>query len=250
MTQDTPAPQKPHAELLYSDELLLAANKPAGVFVTPQTLKVGLPDLLREGAYGLPADAALHVVQRINENASGVALYAYTAAAAKKLAAQFAAGTAQTTYHALVGGYVDEPEGTIDVLLYYDKRAGVLRASDRRGKPAQTHYRVLERVAGNTWLECRCEPDRSDQLRIHLAAIGHPLTVDPQFGGGQAIRLSEYKPRYRPNRRGEERPLIDRLTLHVAELTLSHPQTNEQLTITAPLPKDLRATLNQLGRLC
>ena len=250
MTHTTPDSQKPRTDVLHCDEVLLAANKPAGVFVTPQTLEIGLPDLLRDGSFGIPADAPLHVVQRLNEDASGVVLYARTPVAAKNVEAQFRNGSATTTYHALVSGYVEEPEGTIDILLYYDKRAGRLHPSERRGQPATTRYRLLERVAGNTWLECHCEPDRSDQLRIHLAAIGHPLTVDPQFGGGQAVRLSEYKPRYRPNRRGGERPLIDRLTLHVAALTLDHPETNRRLTIKAPLPKDLRATLNQLGRLC
>jgi 23S rRNA-/tRNA-specific pseudouridylate synthase len=82
-----------------------------------------------------------------------------------------------------------------------------------------------------------------------MAAIGHPLSVDPLYGGGQAILLSHYKPRYRTNRRGEERPLIDRLTLHAARITFEHPTTRQPLTVEAPPPKDFRATVSQLARL-
>ena len=87
------------------------------------------------------------------------------------------------------------------------------------------------------------------QVRVHLAAIGHPLTIDADFGGGRAVLLSDYKPGYRPSGRHAERPLIERLTLHAATVSFRHPGTDASLRFTAPLPKDLRATLVQLRRL-
>jgi 23S rRNA-/tRNA-specific pseudouridylate synthase len=82
-----------------------------------------------------------------------------------------------------------------------------------------------------------------------MAAIGHPLTVEPLYGGGMAVMLSSYKSDYRKSRRHEERPLIDRLTLHALRITIQHPRGTRAMTVEAPLPKDFRATLTQLGRL-
>ena len=107
----------------------------------------------------------------------------------------------------------------------------------------------MQRLVGNTWLECRPQTGRTHQIRAHLAAIGHPLSVDPLYGGGQAVLLSHYKPGYQPNRRREERPLVNRLTLHAARIRFEHPATRQPVSFESPLPKDLRATLRQLGRL-
>jgi 23S rRNA pseudouridine1911/1915/1917 synthase len=174
--------------------------------------------------------------------------YTRTAAAGRHLTRQFEEGRAQTVYLALVTGCVEE-DGEIDMLLRYDKRAGRLSASSRRGRPSLTRYRVVERVAGNTLLECRPLRERTDQVRAHLAAIGHPLSVDCEYGGGSAVLLSSYKPDYRPSGRHAERPLIDRLALHSASVFVAHPATGRPMRLTAPLPKDLRATLAQLRRL-
>ena len=121
--------------------------------------------------------------------------------------------------------------------------------SEKRGKPSRTSYHILQRVAGHTWLECRPLTGRMHQIRVHLAAIGHPLSVDPPYGGGQAIFLSHLKPNYHPNRREEERPLIDRLTLHAARIAFTHPAMEQSMSIESPVPKDLRSTLTQLARL-
>lgn len=236
-------------DVLHLDAELLVVDKPAGVLLTPQRGEgIGLPDLLRDRAE-LGADEPFRPVHRLPEQASGVVVYARTAAAQRELTEQFARGRAGVVYLALVAGYV-EADGEIDIPLHYDKNAGRLQASRRRGAPALTRYRVAQRVAGNTLLECRMEVERTDQLRVHLAAIGHPLAVDPAFGGGSAVLLSEYKPDYRPSGRRPERPLVDRLTLHAASVSLVHPARHASMQFTAPLPKDLRATLVQLGRLC
>jgi RluA family pseudouridine synthase len=235
-------------EILHLDSDLLVVDKPSGVLPTPQRGEgIGLPNLLRERVE-LAEDEPFRLVHRLPEQASGAVVYARTAAGQRELVAQFREGRAEVIYLALVAGYV-ERDGEIDIPLYYDKRTGKLQASERRGTPAVTHCRIVERVAGNTLLECRPKNERADQVRVHLAASGHPLTVDPAFGGGSAVLLSDYKPGYRPSGRRAERPLIERLTLHAATVSLAHPGDGRPMQVSAPVPKDLRATLAQLGRL-
>jgi 23S rRNA pseudouridine955/2504/2580 synthase/23S rRNA pseudouridine1911/1915/1917 synthase len=151
-------------------------------------------------------------------------------------------------YYAIVVGVV-AGDGEIDLRVVFDQRHNCVRTTMLpRGKPALTRYRVLQRLAGHTLLECHPVTGRMHQIRVHLAAIGHPLAVDPLYGGGRAVLLSHYKPDYRPSTRRPERPLIDRLTLHAAQITFEHPATGERMTLKAPPPKDLRATITQLGR--
>jgi 23S rRNA pseudouridine1911/1915/1917 synthase len=234
--------------LLHVDEHVVAVDKPPGVLsVAGRGEAPSGMDLLR-GRRGFAADEPLRVVHRLDKDASGVLIYARTLAAQQDLVTQFMQRRLEKVYYALVSGYVTA-DGEIDLPLLFDRRRNRVEVSAQRGKPSLTRYRVVQRVTGNTWLECRPLTGRMHQLRAHLAAIGHPLSVDPLYGGGQAILLSHYKPDYRPNRRQAERPLVDRLTLHAARITFAHPGTGAAVTIESPLPKDLRATLAQLGRL-
>lgn len=236
------------AELLYVDADVLVVNKPAGVVLgRGGSGHLGLPELL-EGRGGFEDTPSLRIVHRLHEHASGVVVYARSRAAQQELIGQFREGTAEVTYLAIVTGHV-AADGQIDQPLYFDTRLGKLQASQSRGRPAATRYRVIERICGHTVLECRPLRERTDQVRAHLAAIGHPLAVDPQFGGAHAVRLSDYKADYRPSRRRPERPLVQRLTLHAARVRFRHPSGGGPLEFAAPLPKDLRATLNQLRRL-
>lgn len=243
-----PRRRSPLPAILHVDAELLVVDKPSGVLLVPgRADNAGLPDLIR-GQSGLPDDGPCRIVHRLHEHASGVVVYARTPKVQRILLEQFRQGRAGTVYLALVSGYVED-DGEIDIPVYFDKRAGKLQASARRGEQAVTRYRVIERVAGNTLLECRPLNERTDQVRAHLAAIGHPLTVDADYGGGEAVLLSDYKPDYRPSGRRPERPLVQRLTLHATEVSLVHPASGAPARFAAPLPKDLGATLRQLGRL-
>ncbi len=224
-------------------------DKPPGVLSAPG--RGGQPcaiDLLH-GRPELAGRESLRIVHRLDQDASGVLLYARTLQAQRHLVRQFADRKVEKVYYALVTGCVTS-DGQIGLSLVYDRRHQRVRPSAvGEGKPSLTHYRVLQRLAGNTLVECRPLTGRLHQVRAHLAAIGHPLTVDPLYGGGQAVLLSNYKPDYRPPRRHPERPLISRLTLHAARIAFVHPTTGAYLTIESPLPKDFRATIRQLGRL-
>jgi RluA family pseudouridine synthase len=190
-------------------------------------------------------------VHRLDRDTSGVLVYARTADARRSLAQQFRRRTVEKTYLALVRGAVerdleiDLPIRTLDGRT----RAAVERGNHADAKPALTRVHVRERFGGHTLVECRPKTGRLHQIRVHLAAMGFPLAVDPVYGSGEGLWLSALKADYRRSRSHEERPLIGRLTLHAASLAIDHPVHGERLTFTADLPKDFRAAITQLRRL-
>lgn len=245
--------------ILHVDEDVIVVNKPSGLLsVAGRAHEVSLRELLRAHPRVLETlrpeerdprfGVNIRGVHRLDRDASGVILFARSLEAQRDLVRQFEQREVEKIYHAIVSGYVLH-DGVVDRPLMIDESAGRSRVSDRRGKASVTEFRVLQRLAGNTLVECRPLTGRMHQIRVHMATIGHPLAVDPVYGGGEAIYLSHHKPKYRPSTRHEERPLIGRLTLHAYRLTVMHPRTREKVTFEAPLPKDFRATVNQLGRL-
>lgn len=232
--------------VLYADESILAVDKPPGVTSVPGRGARDLPRVLREiGAVG--PDEPLLPVHRLDRGASGVLLYARRVEAQRSLSAQWASRTVEKVYLALVAGHL-EGEGVIDAPLRIDRDRRQVEAVRRGGREAITRYRVVEHVAGHTVVACQPVTGRLHQIRVHLKSIGYPLAVDPLYGSSRGIMLSQFKRSYRANRRREERPLIDRLTLHAQRLSFEHPATGEHMTIEAPLPKDLRVTIDQLRR--
>lgn len=231
--------------IIHMDDHLLVVDKPAGVLSVPG--RGGDPciaDLLR-GRQGLSAEEPFRSVHRLDRDASGVIVFARTPAAERHLTEQFSDRQVEKVYLALVrGGVADDGEVNLPLEANEDHtRAEVCLAG---GKPSVTLYSVIERVTAHTLLECRPLTGRLHQIRVHLAAIGHPLAVDPLYGGAEALYLSTYKAGYRPSRKHAERPLIGRLTLHAVRITLDHPTGPGRVMYESPLPKDFRATLNQL----
>jgi RluA family pseudouridine synthase len=234
--------------LLHVDHELVAIDKPPRMLAAPgRGPELCAVDVLRARPE-LQDNPAVRIVHRLDQDASGVLLYARTLEAQRHLVRQFVERRVHKAYLALVGGVVPA-DGEIDLPLAFDRRHNRVRVSSGAGKHALTRYRVVQRLAGHTLLECQPVTGRLHQIRAHLAAIGHPLAVDPLYGGGQSLLLSHYKIDYRPNRRRPEHPLIARLTLHAARITFEHPATGQPLTLAAPWPKDLRAAVTQLSRL-
>jgi 23S rRNA pseudouridine1911/1915/1917 synthase len=241
-------PRRPRPPaIIYLDEHFAAVEKPARLLALPgRTAEPSVPDRL-PGPLAREA-AAWSAPHRLDSEASGIQLYARTPAAERALLALFEQQAIERTYAALVLGYVVS-EGEVALQLNFNKKLERLEATPFRGKPAVTTYQIVQRVAGHTLLACRPRPDWACQLRAHLLAVGHPLAVDPLYGDGAALLLSRFKPDYRPSQRRTERPLLDRLGLHAGEVAFTHPFTGVPVRLTAPLPKDFRATLTQLGRL-
>ncbi len=236
---------RPQPRIVHRTDTLLVVEKPAGL-----ALSGGAPgedDLATWIRQNADFDHALPVY-RLEKGASGLVLFAASSVVRRQLMRQFVDNRAARTYIAIASGYLLEETCVADTPLVYNKRAGRMEESVHRGKPAHTTVRVLERISGNTVIQCDPHPGRVHQVRVHLSGLGYPLTVDPVYGGGLRVMLSDYKPGYRPSKRHEERPLIDRLTLHLGSLRFTSPEDAPEAFEMA-LPKDMRATVNQLGRL-
>ena len=122
-----------------------------------------------------------------------------------------------------------------------------MRVVKKGGKPSLTEYEPIQSFRGYTLLAARPKTGRTHQIRVHMAAIGFPLAVDPLYGGRESMMLSELKPGYRPKAGRPERPIIDRLTLHASEISLPLMQGGTA-TIQAAYPKDLRVLLSKMEK--
>jgi 23S rRNA pseudouridine1911/1915/1917 synthase len=236
-------------EVVYEDPDLVVVDKPAGVVVHPGagtkggTLIAGLlaryPDIADLGGVSDPARPG--VVHRLDKGTSGLLVVARSARAYRSLVAQMGARTVGRRYLALVAGHVADARGVIDAPVGRSQRTPTKMAVTPSGRPARTRYVVMdrfERLFGrHGWvtrpaslLACTLETGRTHQIRVHFAAIGHPVVGDDRYGVKGAHGIS-----------GVLEP--GRLFLHAAELTIDHPVSGEKMTWTSPLPHDLRAVL-------
>ncbi len=259
--------------ILYEDDDVLVVNKPAGLSVEPERwardqacLSGALLELARERSASArvdgenpegpkPIDVRHRLVHRIDKGTSGAVLVAKHLEAERALRRAFDAGTVHKRYLALVEGEHPLPDGeseTLDMPLGPDaRRSGQQCVDPRKGKPSRTRVSVERRFRGYTLLACEPLTGRTHQIRVHLAAAGFPLAVDFQYGRQDALHLSRIKADYRPKRGRPERPLIDRLTLHAAEIAipeLSGSDGGTRTRVEAPVPKDLERTLKQLAK--
>lgn len=234
-------------QILFQDQALIAVNKPAQVLVIPDRWDQSKPNLLEMLKRGHP-DELFYVVHRLDEGTSGVVLFAKSADVHQHLNQQWQERRVTKTYLAIVRGEMSDPAGTIDLPIGPSSQKGGRMTVQSRGKASTTRYEVLQRFRGFTAVKLVPETGRTHQIRVHLAAIGHPLAVDPLYGGDPAIYLSRLKPHYKPKAEEPERPLIQRLTLHALEIRFEHPVTRSEVTIAAELPKDIRALLHALEK--
>jgi RluA family pseudouridine synthase len=233
-------------EILFEDESLIAVNKAAQVLSIPDRHR---PELTNIYALLLEKYGEIYIVHRIDKDTSGVLLFAKTAAAHKSLSEQFEDRTTVKLYKALVIGCPFEEEGRIEAgIAHHPTQLGLMCVSSK-GKESITEYRVLEKFKNYSLLECNILTGRTHQIRVHLKHIGHPLVVDFQYGGKESFFLSEFKKRkFNLGKWEEEVPMLSRVPLHAYSLTFNHPVSGEQMTLTAEMPKDMRAVLSQLAK--
>ncbi len=232
------------SEIVFEDDVLVVLNKPSGLLVVPDRYDPRIPNLqilLRE-KYG-----QVFVVHRIDRETSGLVVFAKTAEAHRSLSVQFEDRETEKLYQAICLGETGDERGKIDLPISEDSKAkGRMRVDRSDGKESITNYRVIERFSGYTHVELRPETGRMHQIRVHLSSIGLPILGDRKYGGGDGLLLSSIKSPYRAN--GEEKPLLSRTALHAAQLAFSHPTTGARMTFEAPIPKDMRISLNYLRK--
>ncbi len=241
-------------EVLYQDEHLLAVNKPAGLPVEPSRWGEH-PDHLggavlawaeRELAVDGVLEKRPRALHRLDLGTSGVILYALSLDAERHYRRLFEQREVDKVYHALVIGEMRHG-GSVDAALEEIQGGKRMQLARKGGKPAYTDYTPLRIFRGFTLVEARPRSGRMHQIRVHLASVGHPLMVDPLYGGRPQVLLSEIKPGYRAKAGRVEKPLLDRLSLHATTIALPAFQGG-RVEIEAPYPKDLRVLLAKLEK--
>jgi 23S rRNA pseudouridine1911/1915/1917 synthase len=218
--------------IVYEDEALIVVDKPAGLVVHPGS---GNPDGTLQNAllHHAPSLAALPragIVHRLDKDTSGLLVVAKTPEAQTDLVRQLAARTVKREYLALVRGDLARPI-TIDAPIGRHPTQRTSMAVVERGRPARTHVVIVERFGIATLLRCRLETGRTHQIRVHLAAAGHPIVGDPT---------------YRGRRSTASLPAFSRQALHALHLGLVHPVTRKAMHWESPLPADFAALVEAL----
>ena len=245
-----PRPADPLAEdipitVVHEDRHLLVVDKPAGLVVHPGagrasgTLVNALLHRVRDLS-GVGGVLRPGIVHRLDRGTSGLLVVAKDDATHLALSRQFSGRTVEKEYLAVVLGVPRAAEGTIDVPIGRDpihRQRMSVRAP--RGRAARSTYRVVEALDGAALLRVRIATGRTHQIRVHLAALGHPVAGDATYGGRRSPA----------SRRPEARAALEALArpaLHAARLAFTHPSSGERVSFDSPLPRDLQALLAAL----
>ena len=243
-------PEEIPLNIVYEDEELIVINKPAGLVVHPGhgnysgTLVNGLIYHFQH----LPNNSSDRpgLVHRIDKDTSGLLVVAKTEYAMANLASQFFNRTTERLYVALVWGSLQEEEGTITGhigrSLKNRLQMDVYPEGDV-GKPAITHYRVLERFSYVTLVECRLETGRTHQIRAHFKHIGHPLFNDERYGGDKILKGTTFT-KYRQFVENCFQ-VLPRQALHAKTLGFEHPISKKRLYFDSDLPVDMSLCLEK-----
>ncbi|HSK50067.1 MAG TPA: RluA family pseudouridine synthase [Solirubrobacterales bacterium] len=218
---------EPALRVVHLDDDLAVIEKPAGLVVHPApshrgpTLVSELGELLGGGA----DPERPGIVHRLDKGTSGLLVVARDEEAHAALQEQVREREVERVYLALAGGRLASRTGTIDAPIgRASRQRHRMAVSGAASRQARTHFEVLELLPRESYLEARLETGRTHQIRAHFAAIGHPLTGDPTYGGAERYGLG-------------------RQFLHAHRLAFAHPRTGARLSFSSPLPGDLEAAM-------
>lgn len=212
-------------DILYEDEDLLLINKPAGIAVHPAALTEETATIAGAAAHYLHSES-FHAVNRLDRGTTGVMAVAKTGFIHARCMAMLHTDDFRREYRAVCEGIPSPAEGDIDLPIGRAESSLLKRQTDPLGQPAHTHYEVLAASQGRALLRLTPTTGRTHQLRLHMAAIGHPLTGDWLYGT-------------------EDKSLIARPALHSCRLRMVHPLTGAVIDVTAPLPEDIQRLLKE-----
>ncbi|WP_240321176.1 RluA family pseudouridine synthase [Kordia sp. SMS9] len=233
-------------DVVYEDDDLLVVNKPAGMVVHPGhgNYSGTLINALIYHFDNLPKNSNERpgLVHRIDKDTSGLLVVAKTEEAMTHLSKQFFDKTSERIYYALVWGNVEEDEGTVEGNIGRHPKNRlqntVYTGEDAdKGKPAVTHYKVLERFGYVTLVSCQLETGRTHQIRVHMKHIGHTLFNDERYGGERILKgttFTKYK-QFVDNCF----KILPRQALHAKTLGFIHPRTGEKMSFNSEVPNDI-----------
>ncbi len=237
-------------DIVYEDDEILLINKPAGLVVHPGhgNYTGTLVNALAFHFQNLPLNSSERpgLVHRIDKDTSGLLVIAKTETAMTHLAKQFEAKTSEREYIALVWGIVKEDEGTIvgNIARHpRDRMQMSVYADPEIGKPAITHYKVIERLTYVTLVSCTLETGRTHQIRVHMKHLGHTLFNDERYGGNLILKgttFTKYK-QFVDNCF----KILPRQALHAKTLGFVHPTTGEMMRFNTDLPEDMRLCIEK-----
>ncbi len=231
--------------IIFENDDFIALNKPSGLLSIPdrEGKEVSLKNLLQEKYQ------KVFTVHRLDRDTSGLIVFAKNEEAHRHLSMQFEGRQTKKIYAGLVIGSPSEKSGSINLPLAENTVQRGVMIVNRRGKESLTDYEVVEEFGLYTWMQFQIHTGRTHQIRVHMKEIGHPLVCDELYGDGKPVLLSNLKKKKFKLGKDvlEERPLLARLALHAYQLTFT-TQQGEKKELTAELPKDMRATLQQLQK--
>ena len=224
-------------DVVYNDENIIVINKPAGVAAHPSPGWKGptvIGAVIAAGYTVTTSGAAERqgVVHRLDVGTTGLMVLAKDENSYSNLKDQFRDRTVKKVYHALVQGHMDPSEGTIDAPIDRHPKEDYRFAVVLNGKPSVTHYKTLEYFPAVSLVEIELETGRTHQIRVHFAALHHPLAGDMTYGADHTIAT---------------RLELTRPWLHAKELRFNHPITGSPLAFTCDYPEELTRTLTLLG---
>lgn len=229
-------------DIVYEDDTLLIINKPAGLVVHPAAGNWSgtLLNALLHYYPPLADIARCGIVHRLDKDTSGLLVVAKTLEAQTSLVRQLQARTVKREYRAIVWGQIWR-NGKVDQPIGRHSHARTKMAISRTGKPAITHYEVLERFGTNTYMRCSLETGRTHQIRVHMQYLAAPMVGDPVYGIGNIIPHKMMSPVLR-----EAISQFNRQALHAIKLGLIHPKTNEFMEWQIELADDMKGLLEAM----
>ena len=239
-------------DIVYEDEDLLVVNKPAGMVVHPGhgNYSGTLINALTFHFENLPNNSSNRpgLVHRIDKDTSGLLVIAKTEEAMAHLSNQFAEKTSEREYVALVWGNMDEDEGTIEGNIGRHPKNRLQNTvfegdNKDKGKPAVTHYKVLERLGYITLVSCKLETGRTHQIRVHMKHIGHTLFNDERYGGERILKGTTFT-KYKQFVENCFK-VLPRQALHAKTLGFEHPKTGKWLSFTSETPEDMQQCIEK-----
>ena len=231
--------------IIFENDDFVAINKEPGVLSIPDRhdeTQLSLYTILTQ-KYG-----RIFIVHRLDRDTSGLILFAKNEGTHKYLSQLFEQRNIQKKYLGIVRGSMPEKTGSVDEpIAEHPVKKGVMSVS-KKGKPSLTNYEVLEDYGIYSLVQFEIQSGRTHQIRVHTKYIGHPIICDEVYGDGKPILLSSFKKKYKLSQNDlEERPIISRLALHSHSLHFKDIHQKE-FFIEAPLPKDMKALLQQLKK--